>query len=107
MCIYIHKPHVHVAKAMVAQHWHAAQAMLVCTLLRPWQITQARSQGHDMLACMLPRPWQASVGTQPRPWPAPWVGCQGYGMPLHSLEGYGSTWGARRCQGHGMPFQPL
>jgi len=97
--MYIHKPRVHVAKAMVAQHWHVAQAMPVCTLLRPWQSSWARNQGHDMLAWMLLRPWQASMGIQPRPWHAPWVGCQGYGMPLQPLDGHGSTWGARYCQG--------
>ena len=94
------------------------QGMLACMLPRPRprQPQCASSQGQGTQA----RPWHACVGTLPcpwgraarpqgacclrgsgrtaRPWHAPWVGCQGRGMPLGPLEGHGSTWGGCCCQ---------
>ena len=37
-------------------------------------------------------------GSMSRAWHAPWVGCQGRGMPLGPLEGHGSIWGGCCCQ---------
>ena len=37
-------------------------------------------------------------GSMSRAWHAPWVGCQGCGMPLGPLEGHGSIWGGCCCQ---------
>ena len=37
-------------------------------------------------------------GSMARAWHAPWVGCQGRGMPLGPLEGHGSIWGGCCCQ---------
>ena len=37
-------------------------------------------------------------GSMARAWHAPWVGCQGRGMPLGPLQGHGSTWGGYCCQ---------
>ena len=66
---------------------------------------KAHSQGHGMLAWARwhapgrrqQGPWGHAAralasGSTARAWHAPWVGCQGRGMPLGPLEGCGSTW---------------
>ena len=75
--------------------WHACVGTLAC----PW----VQAGGHagmplgagssKALACTL-----RGSGSTARARHAPWVGCQGRGMPLGPLQGHGSTWGGYCCQ---------
>ena len=91
--------HAAKAKAMAApMGWqsrprHAAKAM-ACLRGHAGMPLGARSQGPSMHARCLKK----GSGSTARAWHAPWVGCQGRGMPLGPLQGHGSTWGGCCCQ---------
>ena len=88
------------AKAKAAPHGHAAAKAWACM-----QQPRHLGQGCGMLAWARwhapgrrqQGPWGHAAralasGSTARAWHAPWVGCQGRGMPLGPLEGCGSTW---------------
>ena len=86
----------HAAKAMACLRGHAGMPLGA----------GSKAPG-GALACTLPEGlWQHGVGTRARRGHAPWVGCQGRGMPLGPLKGHGSTWGECRCQAQLASLEP-
>ncbi|KAF3957963.1 hypothetical protein CMV_017075 [Castanea mollissima] len=86
----------HAAKAMACLRGHAGMPL----------VAGSKAPG-GAPACTLPEgPWQHGVGTRTRRGHAPWVGCQGRGMPLGPLKGHGSTWGECCCQAQLASLEP-
>ena len=92
------------------RHEHAASKAWASTQ-QPRPGRACSSQGRGMLAWARwhapgrrqQGPWGHAgclrgSGSMARAWHAPWVGCQGRGMPLGPLEGHGSIWGGCCCQ---------
>ena len=92
------------------RHEHAASKAWASTQ-QPRPGRACSSQGRGMLAWARwhapgrrqQGPWGHAgclrgSGSMSRAWHAPWVGCQGRGMPLGPLEGHGSIWGGCCCQ---------
>ena len=98
------------AKAKAAPHGHSAGKAWASTQHpRPGRARSSQGRGvHAWARWHAPGrrqqgPWGHAgclrgSGSMARAWHAPWVGCQGRGMPLGPLEGHGSIWGGCCCQ---------
>ena len=98
------------AKAKAAPHGHSAGKAWASTQQpRPGRARSSQGRGvHAWARWHAPGrrqqgPWGHAgclrgSGSMSRAWHAPWVGCQGRGMPLGPLEGHGSIWGGCCCQ---------